>query len=966
MNWVERLKENIDEYRPIPFWSWNSDLKPQRLREQINEMKHAGMGGFFMHARSGLKTEYMSDDWFEAIDVSVKEAEKQNMQAWVYDENGWPSGFAGRKLLENVDNLAHYITFKSVLSYDENALANYTVVNNELIRIHSEKESYEELYAVYDNTNASVVDILNEEVVKKFIALTHEVYYNKYKEDFGNKILGFFTDEPQYFRYDTPYSPVLNSIYHELYGEDLLDGLAALFIDCSNCYKFRWRYWKLLNDQITKSFAKQVFDWCDAHNCKLTGHAIEESALNMQMWCCAGVMPFYEYEHIPGCDWLGRNIDTEITPRQVSSVAQQLGKPRVLTESFACTGWDVTVPELKRIIDWQYVNGVNMLCTHLTPYSLEGSRKYDHPAFFCNINPWFKKFNVFSDYVSKLGCMLSESVEYVEVGVIHPMHSAYLTYNRKTDIASVRKLNTDFRQLAEKLGAANIPHHYIDETLLAKYGSVRNDSLCVGSCKYKYIVIPSMPQLDESTCSFLKEFLENGGKVLLYGDIPEYMSGEKADYSFLKSNITFEDLRNSFYTIDNYNTSVRSTYRVSDNGNFIYAVNLSTEKNETVTYCINSTHISKLNLEQNKLESLNFETHQDGLNVTIDFKPGESVILLLGEHLSVDKETLSVGVSFSEPLLKSYTNNSFVIDKVKLSFDGEHYSETMPIPAAADYLLSQCKNREVYLEYSFKIKDLPSTLILEMEKMNMKELRINDNIITLKSQGIIDPCFISGDISPYVAIGENIINVRLDYYQDPYVYDVLYHTPDVTESLINCLTYDTEIDSVYLHGDFTVHSADAFEKADDTLYNDGSDFAISTYAPPPMSNITENGFPFFAGEMTFELHATVEKPGDIILDLNGRFGAAHIKWNEYNCDAVLSKYAVIPKEYVDFNNKVYITLYSGNRNLLGPFHWAKIGEPKSVFPRVFTMNGSWENYNSCEYRSSYAFVPFGIKLVQIS
>ena len=43
-------------------------------------------------------------------------------------------------------------------------------------------------------------------------------------------------------------------------------------------------------------------------------------------------MPFYEYESIPGVDWLGRKIGTELAPRQVSSAAQQLGKKQVLTE----------------------------------------------------------------------------------------------------------------------------------------------------------------------------------------------------------------------------------------------------------------------------------------------------------------------------------------------------------------------------------------------------------------------------------------------------------------------------------------------------------------------------------------------------------------------------------------------------------------------------------------------------------
>lgn len=98
--------------RPVPFWSWNDKLEPDELRRQIGAMQDAGMGGFFMHARGGLETEYLSEDWFRAVEASVDEAKKRGMQAWCYDENGWPSGFAGGKLLENPENWAHYLRFE--------------------------------------------------------------------------------------------------------------------------------------------------------------------------------------------------------------------------------------------------------------------------------------------------------------------------------------------------------------------------------------------------------------------------------------------------------------------------------------------------------------------------------------------------------------------------------------------------------------------------------------------------------------------------------------------------------------------------------------------------------------------------------------------------------------------------------------------------------------------------------------
>ena len=46
------------KYRPIPFWSWNEKINTKETIEQIHKMDDVGIGGFFMHARGGLQTEY--------------------------------------------------------------------------------------------------------------------------------------------------------------------------------------------------------------------------------------------------------------------------------------------------------------------------------------------------------------------------------------------------------------------------------------------------------------------------------------------------------------------------------------------------------------------------------------------------------------------------------------------------------------------------------------------------------------------------------------------------------------------------------------------------------------------------------------------------------------------------------------------------------------------------------------------
>ena len=214
-NWKKVLQEKSSKYRPLTFWSWNNKLDNERLKQQIYDMKEAGFGGFFMHARFGLKTPYMSDEWFDAVDCCINEAKKQGLTAWCYDENGYPSGFAGMELLKNPNYLARYITVEKTENSTDKPLCVFGVSDDNK-PVFDDLQNYNgKVYEIYENLSPANVDIFNKNVVKNFLNLTHEKYYEKFGEQFGTLVSGFFTDEPQYFRYGTPYSGALANEYEK-------------------------------------------------------------------------------------------------------------------------------------------------------------------------------------------------------------------------------------------------------------------------------------------------------------------------------------------------------------------------------------------------------------------------------------------------------------------------------------------------------------------------------------------------------------------------------------------------------------------------------------------------------------------------------------------------------------------------------------------------------------------------------
>ncbi len=244
------------EYTSIPFWSWNNKLEEKELIAQIHEMKKGGMRGFMIHARNGLEVEYLSEQWFHLVELCLEEARKLNMRVLIYDEHGWPSGFAGGKLLKNTENRARYLSYQVQKMYDEQAFAVFKMENDTIRRITQPESGQQEYHCIYLKSSPANTDILNPQVVKQFLDIVYEAYYQRFADRFGKELAGFFTDEPQYYRYETPYTPAAEQIWKERYGEDIRDGLLYLFILNEKGYIYRTRYYRLMNELYTQNYYK--------------------------------------------------------------------------------------------------------------------------------------------------------------------------------------------------------------------------------------------------------------------------------------------------------------------------------------------------------------------------------------------------------------------------------------------------------------------------------------------------------------------------------------------------------------------------------------------------------------------------------------------------------------------------------------------------------------------------------------
>ena len=83
------------DYRSAPLWDWNDKITEEGIDFQLKKFKDGGLGGVFIHPRPGLLTEYLSEDWNHMFDHTVRKAKELGMKVWIYDEDSYPSGFAG-------------------------------------------------------------------------------------------------------------------------------------------------------------------------------------------------------------------------------------------------------------------------------------------------------------------------------------------------------------------------------------------------------------------------------------------------------------------------------------------------------------------------------------------------------------------------------------------------------------------------------------------------------------------------------------------------------------------------------------------------------------------------------------------------------------------------------------------------------------------------------------------------------
>ncbi len=576
---LEKEFKNPDKrYRGAPFWAWNTKLEKETLLRQIEIFKEMGFGGYHIHTRVGLDTEYLGKEFLELVKHCVEKGKDMDLLTYLYDEDRWPSGFAGGKVTKTPEYRVRHLLFTKVpyqkedLAADKNYMANFAVgvrsgegellacydiiINTEgrltgFRRIEEGDKAEGEKWYAYAETNpahswyngGTYVDVLNKRAIDFFLQNTHEVYKAKLGHEFGKYIPAIFTDEPHMLYKENlpdafsakdvfmPWTEEILSLYKAQFGIELLDCIPELFWELPedrDSYG-RYCYHKLLADLFEMSYAKNIGDWCGKNGIGFTGHYLYEETLFMQNRSDGDLLRMYRHMDLPGMDLLFNEVDLT-TAKQVQSIVHQYGKKGAMSELYGVTNWSFDFRGYKFQGDWQAALGITLRVPHLSLMTLAGEMKRDFPASIFYQAPWYREFKQIENHFARINLILEQGNPCVRLAVIHPIESYWTAFGPEDETGALRRdMDQDFMNLINWLLTGNIDFDYLSEGLLPELCPEVNYPLQAGQMRYEMVLVPNCISLRESTIMILEKFARAGGSVVVVGDYLRVSDGKRAE-----------------------------------------------------------------------------------------------------------------------------------------------------------------------------------------------------------------------------------------------------------------------------------------------------------------------------------------------------------------------------------------------------------------------------------------------------
>ncbi len=1003
------------QFASAPLWVWNDMLTEEQVRGTLRDLAGQKVKQAFVHPRPGLMTPYLSDEWFRLWKVALDEAEKLDMNIWIYDENSYPSGFAGGWVPELMpQSRGRGLAFREVTHPGKpgpEVLGVYRLTREgaeNVTRQAREGTLPEGRYLVASVVRAGnspwhggrcYVDLMYPGVTEKFLEVTLEAYRKQIGQQFGKRVPGSFTDEPNIRPAGgLPWTDDLPQVFQKRWGYNLLDVLASLHRPVGSWRQVRHDYYAVLLQLFIERWARPYYDWCEKNGIAFTGHYWDHEWPN-----CGGVpdnMAMYAWQHIPGIDCL-MNQYREDTHAQfgnvrmvneVTSVANQLGRKRVLCEVYGAGGWDLRFEDMKRIGDWLAVLGVNLLDEHLSYITIRGARKADHPQSFSYHEPWWDAYHVVAGYFSRVMAALSHGQQVNRIAVLEPTTTAWMYQGASQPGDRLAQIGKGFFDFVMDLQRAQVEYDLGCEDVIARFGIARQSwtpgseskpgpaDLVIGNRRYDLLILPpGTESLDTATVRWMEPFVWRGGRVLCCGPAPAMVDGRPSDriQKLAKSAgwrqcTPAEAVRLAaelsagfgmkFIRAEGDRGILFHHRRQLRDGELVFLVNTSIEHRSRGRIEAAARGVELWCCHSGKVLPYPFVAQGSTVRAEFDLPPCGSLLLFFGPqpgtpaspqtkaHEELVPPTGPIQVRRLEP-------NVLTLDYVDISAGGEsrkdlHFYhanrfafqknglDRNPWDSAVqfkDELIRKTFPATSGFEatYRFTIEgQVPQPLWIVVERPDLYSITCNGQPVVASGQWWLDRSFGRLEIGRLARVGENQLTLRARPF-------TIWH----------------EIEPAYLLGDFSLRAAD-------------KGFVVAPPAPLAVAEQgwNQQGHPFYAAGVAYAQTFAVPSPsGRYVLSVPRWYGsvarvlvngklAGYIAWQPWECDVTE---AIRPG-----NNTIEVVVVGTLKNTLGPHHAGPV--LGSAWPGMFRQgpqNGPppGKAYHTISYG---LFAPFRLKHIR--
>ncbi|MBN9381095.1 MAG: hypothetical protein J0H74_10030 [Chitinophagaceae bacterium] len=677
VSWIARgqedgwgyLKTNFaapsNHYGSAPLWVWNTKVTKGDIDSMLYGFKKNAFGGVFVHPRPGLITEYLSQEWFDDYAYTVRKGKELGLDVWIYDENSYPSGFAGGHVPEEMPasyNQGQMLHLTRVAVLPE-AMDKYVYCLKEedgrFTDITDRWKDYTGRTGSYYLFNKeyyyrspwfggySYVDLLVKGVTEKFIDVTMSGYAKNIGAEFGKTVRGVFSDEANIEtqgKGNIRWTPDLFTTFRQKWGYDLLLHLPSLFEETGDWRKVRHDYFYTLLEMFVDRWSKPFATYAAGKNLEWTGHYWEHAWPDPSNG--PDNMAMYVWPQRPGIDMLFNQFN-EVSPgaqfgnvrsvKELASVCNQMGKRRNLSETYGGGGWDLSFKDMKRLGDWEFVLGVNTLNQHLADMTIAGARKYDYPQSFSYHTPWWPYYKSLNEHFTRLTFVLTRGEEKNSILVLEPTTSAWMYYAHEKSNERFREIGKEFQTFVTRLQKAQVEYDLGSEYIIKEKGRAENGKFIVGKRAYSEVVIPpDMVNVDGRTLELLKQFAAQGGKIVqleklqyIDGAAGQGLEGFNANMRGIEG--VEESLAKGDVSITGIGGDLFHQRRRLKDGQVLFLVNsdMTTAANAQVS--IAGKKVLLLNTFTGEISTYPSKVNGERVSFTCDLPPAGSMLLFVPE-----------------------------------------------------------------------------------------------------------------------------------------------------------------------------------------------------------------------------------------------------------------------------------------------------------------------------------------------